>query len=244
MRVDPLLGAACSASLLGSIWAATSGCNACQKASELIGGLGLAALGVLFYAHLLFVLMMPRARPYFSVCVLFAAGVHLALVALLVRRHIVCPACYLTAAGAFVMAGLSMGMQRRNLRRALIIVPIAATLTVIARPLFPIAGTADITRQKQIRLALAREEAEPAVAAGRTRMIIYSRPACSLCQELRTELLPEIRREFGPTLDIEYRPAWEGLRTPTLIVRGKRRTHLVGLPSLDTLRQAIQFSQN
>jgi hypothetical protein len=236
-----LVAVACATSLLGSVWAVTasSGCDACQAASELAGPLNLALLGVLFYTHLLLVMPARRARAYVVSGAFFASGVHLILVAILLRRHLVCPACYLTAAGAFAMAGLLLATEPSHRRRAFVIIPLAALLTVIARPLFRPASAAEVAQRKQIQLALDREASEPPVTAGKVRLLIYSRPTCVRCQVLDERILPGIRRELGDMLEIRYRPAWKGLRTPMLVVRGETRTHLVGLPTTEMLREAI-----
>lgn len=238
------IAAGCAAAFFGSLWAlvASSDCDACQRASEAAGRVNLALLGVLYYGHLLLLLPLRRARPYLFCAVLFAAGVHLVLIAILVHRHLVCPACFLTAAGAFFMAGVAVASDPANRRRALVALPVALLLTALARPLFRPAAAAEVAHRRQVERALSREAAEPPVAPGRTRLLIFSRPTCSLCQELQLKLLPPIRQELGAALDIQYRPAWKGLRTPTVILRGKRRAHLVGLPTPEALREAIQIA--
>jgi hypothetical protein len=239
-----MLGA-CALSVTGSLWAAAipSECESCQRASELVGGFNLAVLGVAFYTHLMTVLVLKGSPRYIFSCAMLAAGVHLVLMALLLSRRLLCPPCLLTTAGALAMMGLSLAMDRANVRRAAGILLAAMVLTAIVwRPLSALDPKA-IVRQRQLRIALAREEMEPPVPAGRVRLLVYSRPTCALCQELDAKVMPIIRRKHHATLDVQYRTPWKGLLSPTLIIRGQRRTSIVGLPTVERLEDAIQFAQ-
>jgi glutaredoxin len=237
---------ACLLSVIGSMWAVLvpPGCDSCQKAAELMRGVNLGALGVLFYGHLLVVLTWKGPTRYVFCCTALAAGIHTVLIALLIHRQLVCPPCLLTTAGAFTMLGLSLAIDRRNFRRAAIILPVAMVVAVGGRMLlYRIVPSPDVIRQRQIQIALQREEREPPVPVGRVRLLVYARPGCHYCKELDERVMPAIRHEFGSSLQIDYRPAWKKLITPTLVIRGERRTHFAGLPTLDALRKAIHFAQ-
>jgi hypothetical protein len=227
-----MLGA-CALSVTGSLWAAIipSQCGTCQRASELAGGFNFAVLGVAFYTQLMTVLVLRGSPRYVSSCILLAAGVHLVLTALLLSFRVLCPPCLLTAAGALAMMGASLAMDPKNFRRAAVILPAAMVLTAIA--LYALSALDSKERIKQIRIALDREAKEPPVPVGRVRLLVYFRPTCHFCRELDANVMPLIR----------YRTPWKGLRTPTLLVRGQRRTHIVGLPTVDELREAISFAQ-
>jgi hypothetical protein len=237
---------ACVLSIAGSLWSviAPMECDSCEKASLLLGGLSIAPLGVLFYSHLMAVLIWRGSSRYVSWCVITAATIHILLLALLLSRRLLCPSCLLTAVGAFAMLGLSLVMDESNLRRAVLAVPLVLALSLAGRSLlWRVMPNREVMRQRQVRIALDREEREPPVSAGRVRLLVYFRPTCPHCRELDEKIIPVIRREFRSTVDIEYRHAWKGLVTPTVIVRGQHRTHLVGVRSADALRQAIRFAQ-
>jgi thiol-disulfide isomerase/thioredoxin len=76
---------------------------------------------------------------------------------------------------------------------------------------------------------------------------IYIQPDCPYCERLRKEIVPEIVKEFGTRVRIEYRSADDlpGIRrTPTLILdprRAESRPRIIeGLPTLERLRGAIR----
>jgi hypothetical protein len=180
---------------------------------------------------------------YILLCTSVAAGVHFVLVGMLVYRRILCPPCLLTAVGAFTMAGMSLLLYPGSLRRTATILPAVIILSMIARAgLHRLQPDPVKALQRQTQIALQREAEAPPVPAGRVRMLVYERSTCPACMHLRIKVAPDIRREFGPMLDLVYRPAWKGLATPTIIIRGQRRTHMVGVKSLQALRQAIHYA--
>ncbi len=75
-------------------------CSICTKAMGLLNGVSLSYVGILFYSMLL-ALSHLRATRLVTWCCVAAAGVHLALLALLFAYRIACVPCLLTAAGAF-----------------------------------------------------------------------------------------------------------------------------------------------
>jgi hypothetical protein len=240
-----LLGA-CALSLAGSVWAVLVRfeCDSCRSAAALLKGFDLAALGIAYYLHLLLVLVLKGRSRYAFSCILGAAGVHLPLVAwLLIKQH-VCIPCLVTAFGAFAMTGAALAVSPRSYRRLVVVIPLTAALAVggklLLRSLQP---DPEAAAQRQVRLALQREEKDPPVPRGTVRVQIYSRPTCKHCRHLDQQVMPIIRREFDAALRVEHRPAWKGLPTPTLIIRGEKRTHLIGVRGVEALRAAIRFAR-
>ena len=199
-------------------------CGACGS-----GRLPLGVAGFVFYSILFgFAVARGPSRLFFS-AVLLAFGVHAALAAQMVATGALCGLCLASAAGSLGLAGLSILIDRANLGRLALIVPWSALLvafgTGIARP----------------------EPRVDAAATGAVSVVIFTEPDCPYCEELRTRVMPEIEREFGARVRIDYRPAADlpaVRRTPTMILTpgrvGARGRVIEGLPTLERLRGAIR----
>jgi hypothetical protein len=245
-RLWPVLPGACGLSLAGSLWAllVPPECESCRSAAALLGGVNLAALGIAFYALLLTGLILNRSSRWVVAGIFAAAGVHGVLLALLLFKRLFCPACLVTASGAITMAVVALAVYPRRFRRLVIILPLTAGLAMGGKLLLrSLQVDPETLAQKHVLTALQREEKDPPVERGTVRVLVYSRPTCPHCRQLDRQIMPVIRREFDRLLRVERRPAWKGLPTPTLIIRGERRTHLVGVRNAEALRTAIRFAQ-
>ncbi len=202
---------------------ALRGCPGCRA-----NGPSFALPGFLFYAALL-ALAVRRgpSRPLFGL-LLFAAGVHAALTVRLISTGASCLPCLTATLLALVLAGLSVRMDPFNLGALALLLSASALLVAVWRGPLP----------------------SPAVplrsASDAVRLVIYTQPECGYCDELRTRVIPEIQREFGPRLRVDYRPADEMpalRRTPTLILpsaqAGREDRIIEGLPTPEYLRTAI-----
>jgi hypothetical protein len=236
----------------GSLWVLLSEkCTACSQSAELVGGLNLGAIGVGYYALLLIaalVLIGRRPRDASSAesrwvrgGTLIAGGVHLALVAMLLRNRILCPPCFLTAAGAFLGAFAVLALDRRHLARVAVLLAIAAGVTYGSTKIlrYYAATTSEIEAMRAERLLL-REQSLP--STGRARMVVYERSTCHFCKMFRAQVLPPLRKEFGSRLALEERKAWKGMAIPTVIVLGQRNFRLIGYRTLGSVRQAVRLA--
>jgi hypothetical protein len=229
-----LIGAA----LLGSLWAAffREGCASCGGSTASAGGQALAKAGVLYYLLLLGAAF--RLGPSLLVWrgVLLAAGIHAALLVVLLTRGAPCLPCLVTGAGAIGAAVLSCCFEPCNLARASIVFPAAALVTqvtVLALGMFPGLETSGTKSSPPVARAF---------TPGMAKILIYERSDCIYCRRLRDEVLPGLTKEFGRRLEVEHRSADDlpGLPTPTIILMGAGgRRSFPGLPDADALRQAI-----
>jgi hypothetical protein len=78
-------------------------------------------------------------------------------------------------------------------------------------------------------------------------IVVFTQEDCAYCDELRDRVMPEIEREFGRRVRIDYRPASDlpaVRKTPTLILTpgrtGIQGRVIEGLPTVERLRGAIQ----
>ena len=239
--LGPLVIVGLAVSLAGSLWSLLAGerCARCSRAAQIIGGVNLAAIGAAYYALLLAAAYAGSARLVFDGA-FAAAGVHLALVSLLLRYRLACPPCLITAAGAWVASAAALAIDPRSALHAVILAPVAV---VAAED-----GTRVLRRQARIR---SRQEAEkatrqileegPAPPDG-VRMVVYRRPDCRFCEQFEKEILPALHQEFGERLNVEERLAWKRLATPTLVLVGRRATYYAGLPKLEEARAAIRYA--
>ena len=96
------------------------------------------------------------------------------------------------------------------------------------------------------RTAAATPPAGPGV-----RITIFSQEDCPYCDDLRDRVMPEVEKEFGPRVQVVWRPAAELpaiRRTPTLVVapgrNGRGARVIEGLPRIDVLREAIREAES
>jgi hypothetical protein len=248
----PLLLLGLATALSGSLWALLSEkCTACSQSAELVGGLNLGAIGGGYYALLLIAALVSLGRRpgegssaesrLVRGGILFAGGVHLTLVTMLLRNRIFCPPCLLTAAGAFIGAFAVLALDPRHLARVTLLVALIAVMTYGGTKILRhfAATTSEIEATRAERLLL-REQSPP--PDGRARMVVYEWPSCHFCMAFRARVLPPLRKEFGSRLALEERKAWKGMAVPTVIVLGQRNSRLIGYHPLGSVRQAVRLA--
>ena len=246
ISIQVLLGTA----LAGSIWAffASQGCGSCGGAAAGEGGSILAALGIAYYAILLCgsLLLGPSKIVFGGITV--AAGVHVSLLALLLSRGVFCPPCFLTGGAAISAIILSFFLDGQNLARATWTLPgTALAWNVLAIYGLGIASPPIQDRGDALEAAVQHEsETREESISDQVRMIVYSNPQCHYCQQLKEEIAPRLKAEFGNLLAVEWRPASEfpGMPTPTIFInRGEFQMMFPGLPSEQVLRDTILDAQ-
>ena len=83
-------------------------------------------------------------------------------------------------------------------------------------------------------------------SAASVSIVIFTQEDCAYCDELRDRVIPEIEKEFGRRVRVDYRPASDlpaVRKTPTLILTpgraGVQGRVIEGLPTVERLRGAI-----
>lgn len=218
-----LLGAqaALSAAAATLEWRYT--CGACEA-----GGMSLGLAGLGFYGGLLLSALYAGPNRFLFGAILLGFGVHAMLVAQLVALRMVCAICLAAAGVSGVMTILSIACDRANLGRMAAILPWSILLVL---------GWGEFSRQTA---------GAATSAPGPVRMVVYTQSDCPYCDEFRDRFLPRAEQEFGPRLQVTFRPAAEmpAIRqTPTILLsRGRRDAPtrvFEGLPPYDALRHAI-----
>ena len=196
-------------------------CGACRA-----GGLSLGLLGAAFYGGLLVAALVAGPTRGLFCALLFGFGVHVMLVAQLVLAGLSCGICFAAAGASLALVGLAVACDRANLGRLAIVLPWAALLVVAA------GGT---------------PRGSAAAGPGAVRVTVFIQPDCPYCDELRDRVMPEVERDFGPRLEVVYRPSSDLpaiRRTPTLVISPGRKDRptrvLEGLPSPGLLRDTIR----
>jgi len=168
------------------------------------------------------------SRPFFA-GVFIAFGVHLVLATRMLVTGIPCGLCIAAAAGSIAAVAVSMLADRDNLVRFGMILPGLVLLAAL-----------------ESRVARAALPAVPA-APDAVSIVVFTEPECGYCEELRTRVMPEIEKEFGPRVQVRWRPASDlpaVRRTPTLILTppgpGLQGRVIEGLPTVERLRGAIR----
>jgi hypothetical protein len=238
--------------LAGSLYALLNeGCRVCSQSAELVGGLNLGAIGLGYYGLLLAAaaIGLVSAPSRLSAIgargvmggLLIAGGVHLTLVAMLLRNRVLCPPCLVTGAGALLGAAAVLVLNRRALIPSLVLV---AAVSVAAyggtRILRQYAATNYERVAFRAEQALLRERAVP--SHGHALMVVYEWPTCHYCQAFKAQVLPPLRQEFRRELVVEERTAWMGMVTPTVILLGQRDSRLCGFQPLPRVRQAVRLA--
>ncbi len=168
--------------------------------------------GFLFYAALLAAALRAGPTRLLFGALFAGLGVHAALATTLFLEGRTCGLCLAAAGGSAALAALAVACDLDNLPRLLFALPWAVVLAA--------AG-------------IGARAPEPA------RVTVYTQPDCAYCDEFRDRVLPLARREFGPRLEVAFRPAADFpavRRTPTVVV-GKKVFE--GVPPYDELREAI-----
>jgi len=205
---------------LAAVLPACAACGTGRLAPALLGALGYSVLfGRALTAGL--------TRDVF-VGILFAGGIHAALVVQMLTTGLWCGLCIAAALLSLVMMGGSVMLDRTNVGRLALVTPTAALLVLSG-------GSAAVP-------SAPREATD-----GRIGILVYSQPECGFCEELQRNVLPEVEKEFGSRIRVEQRSADElpGIRrTPTLILNAKRpstATRVIeGLPTVERLRGVIR----
>jgi hypothetical protein len=147
----------------------------------------------------------------------------------MVTTGMVCGLCMVAAAVSLVLVGLSVLIDRANLGRLALVVPWSALLVALGSGLTRTTPRID------------------GGASGAVSVVVFTEEDCPYCDELRIRVMPEIEREFGDRVRVDYRPAAElpaVRRTPTLILTpgrlGARSRVIEGLPTVERLRGAIR----
>ena len=199
-------------------------CAACGGSRWVLG-----AAGFLYYSILFGLALRRGPSRLFFAAVLLAFGIHAALAVQMVAIGPVCSLCVVATAGSLGLVGLAIAVDRANLGRLSLVVPWSALLVAWG------SGHAS-------SMPPAASDGSRAVS-----VVIFTEPDCPYCEELRTRVMPEIEREFGARVRVDYRPAAElsaVRRTPTLILTpgrlGARGRVIEGLPTVERLRGAIR----
>jgi hypothetical protein len=254
-----LLILAIGVAMAGSLWAALAdeGCDACGRSAALVGGLNLGAVGVGYYGLLLLTaIALERGGSkhttsvgslYLRFGVLIAAGVHLALLVLLVRNRILCPPCLVTAAGALTAATAALLQDRRYLPRAAMLLGAVVVVTYAGTKVLRQYSGSTYARQAikaaraiQAERALLAEQGRP--PKGHARMVVYVWPPCQVCRRFKAEVVVPLRKEFRGQLTVEERTVWKGMARPTVIVLGQKNTRFLGATPIGTVRGAIRLA--
>lgn len=239
-----LLIAALLFAIGGSAWAFYGGgdCPSCEGVGLMFQGKSLALTGLLYYSTLFVAAVVVGPTLFVYAGILIAAGVHGGLLAVLLHSKLFCLPCIGTAGAALTALVLAIRCESANALRASFILPGAALLVqtwVLLTGAVPAAAQSQADRDRVVH----DELVSPAVARGKVRLVIYTRPDCGFCMELERDVLPEILRDFGSRLEVERRSAENlpGIPTPTLILTGSEKRHLFpGLPSAESLRSMIE----
>jgi hypothetical protein len=202
----------------------TRSCAACSS-----GTLAPGIAGAVFYGGLLLLAARRGPSRWLTGAILFAFGIHVALAVQMWLTGIVCVVCVAATVGSLALVCLSLARDPAELGRLGFIAPWSALAVVVG-------------------LGTARA---PAAASGSTpesvSVVVFTQPDCPYCEELRNRVMPEIEREFGTRIRIDYRPASDlpaVRRVPTLILTpsrtGREGQVIEGLPTVERLRGAIR----
>ncbi len=200
----------------------TRSCAACLSWGAVPG-----IAGTVGYSFLLVLALTRGPSRLLFAGILFAFGMHAALILQMVVSGIFCGLCLAATAGSISLVALSISLDPGNVGRLGIAVPWAVLLT---------AGAASVLRTQKPVLD----------AAASVNIVVFTQENCAYCDDLRDKVMPEIEKEFGRRVRIEYRPASDlpaVRKTPTLILTpgrtGVQGRVIEGLPTVERLRGAI-----
>jgi hypothetical protein len=199
-------------------------CTSCGSGRFVLGLAGFVYYSALFGSALL----RGPSRLLFA-GILFAFGVHASLVGQMILIGLHCGLCIAAAAGSLFLVGLSIALDRANLGRLALVLPWSALLVALGSGVARAASRATVPGSNAVSV------------------VVFTEPDCPYCEELRSRVMPEIEKEFGPRIQVRYRPAADlpaVRRTPTLILTpGRPEVQgrvIEGLPTLERLRGAIR----
>lgn len=239
--------------LLGCAWAglARQSCDACDRATDLFGGLNLALPGVVVYFGLLILAVVAYARRTIEPSapesivprivktgIAAAAGVHIVLLFLLFRNRISCIPCVTTGISAVAGMGAVVAETARTWPATVASCLVAALASFGASK--AMRPPAAFWEHRSATRAASRVIAEGgAPAAGRARLVAYLRRGCHRCEEFE-RMLPGVQRRYGLGLSVEIRPASNDMNTPTVVVLGRQNTLFDGILTLNDLQLAVE----
>lgn len=213
--------AALSATAVAVEW--IRGCASC------LAGTAPGAAGFVLYAGLLAAALKRGPSRLLFGGILFAFGVHVALATQMILAGILCAVCMAAAVGSILLVVVSILLDAANVGRLAVISPWSALLIAVA-------STA--TRPPSPPLPSSPDS---------VGIVVFTQQDCSYCDELRDRVMPEIEKEFGMRVRVNYRPAADlpaVRRTPTLILTparaGVQGRVIEGLPTVERLRGAIR----
>ena len=218
------LQAALAATAAALEWGYT--CGACRA-----GGFSLGLVGFAFYAGLFLAALLSGPAPLLSAGIFFGFGVHAMLVVQLLAAGLRCWLCFGAAGISLSLVFLAIAHDRANLARMALVLPWSVLLVLAwnGAPRPAVAAAATVTDTAAVRL------------------VVFTQPDCAYCDELRSKVIPEVEREFGPRVQVVYRPAGDLpaiRRTPTIVVTPGRRDRqarvIEGLPTVEMLRDAVR----
>lgn len=230
-----------------SLWstAFSASCASCSGATALVGGLPLAPAGLALYSALLAAaLVLPTASaPVLPFALAAAAGLHLSLVAMLLRSRHRCAPCIGVAAA--VLAALALAHTLHPVS-PIVTGVVSLACFVAARWVF---GLARRRLELELhagalRLATKTLAEESQLGFGQIRLVVYKRSGCGACSYFEMAILPQILDEFGDALVLEERQPDPGqiVATPLFVVRGSADFLVMDLESehmLERLRAVI-----
>ena len=228
--------------LAASVWAAVvkTGCGSCSGAGALLDGRTLPIVGAVFYAILLGTAAITGRGLIVFAGIQIAAGIHGALLVILVHKGVFCPPCITVSIAAIVAFGVSIRLEPQNLVRATYRLPASA---FFLQALVFLSGGLSIPEEAaKVAQRKALEEIRSDGAQPGARLVAFTRPDCGYCIDLERYVLPKLKAEFKDRLRIDLRPAGDlpGLPTPTIIIEGRAgRRMFPGLPPEEELRGAV-----
>lgn len=202
----------------------TRSCAACGTGT-LVPGIA----GGAFYGALLLLALRRGPSRWITGAILMAFGVHIALAVQMWLTGILCGICVAATVGSLALVFLALARDPAELGRLGFIAPWSALVVAVGF------GTAR------------SPAAVVSTVSDSVSVVVFTQPDCPYCEELRSRVMPEIEREFGSRIRIDYRPAADlpaVRRVPTLILTpgrtGREGRVIEGLPSVERLRGAIR----
>jgi hypothetical protein len=168
--------------------------------------------------------------------VLLAAGVHLALYAVLIWRGAMCWLCVGTGLCA-ITASLYLLKKGAFPARYAITWSLAGLLAIggpIVSYMRYIAHAGEREAIAAVQQIL-RSRGEP--LPGQVELIILTREGCPRCETFKKSILPALLT--NPAVKLDERPAGDDLPTPTVLVHGKKAFTAIGLKSMDEYQRML-----
>ena len=212
------------------------GCGGCERAKNALDPLPLAHIGLLFYGVILLSTVRWGITPWVRRAILFAAGLHVMLLSLLLWRQMTCWICIGTAACAISASAYLLIHRTIPLR-------FAATWAMVGMLAVggPIAGfmrhRSHIAEREAIAAVREVLRAAPRAGDGQIHLIILTRPGCDRCATFKATILPTLKQ--NPAVQVDERDAVDVIPTPTVLAHGKRAYTAVGLKSLDHYQRML-----